>query len=242
MRCASSCRKRRATNPKPSSCSTRSRRRCAAGRCRSPARPGERRRRICRPGQMQLRDVGDLVSAELIRMGAREWGGIGDDAGTAPGPDARPGDALAHRDRRRIARRARSTTCWPTKPSSTSWIALCPARRRAARGKKRIVRLAEWHFGGGDAGQRYCQLSCKRKRKGRCEECPYKAHALQTDDGEGVWQVLTACQRQLRTAGMAGFPSGWTSARCCRWAKRAAPMSNCSPKPCPTLKPPSWRA
>jgi hypothetical protein len=30
---------------------------------------------------LQLRDVGDLVSAELIRMGVREWGGIGDAAG-----------------------------------------------------------------------------------------------------------------------------------------------------------------
>lgn len=30
---------------------------------------------------LQLRDVADLVSAELIRMGAREWGGIGGDDG-----------------------------------------------------------------------------------------------------------------------------------------------------------------
>jgi hypothetical protein len=29
----------------------------------------------------QQRDVGDLVSFELIRLGAREWGGIGDESG-----------------------------------------------------------------------------------------------------------------------------------------------------------------
>jgi hypothetical protein len=93
-------------------------------------------------------DLGELISFELIRMGAREWGGIGD----------------------------------------------------------AIVRLAEWHFGGGDAGQRYCQLSCEAETCGRCEECPYREHEPQTEEGEGVWQVLDGCRRQLRRAGMAGVP------------------------------------
>lgn len=74
-------------------------------------------------------------------------------------------------------------------------------------GKKRIIALARWHFDSGDGGEDYCRLSCEAGEDGRpeghrCEACPYRKHAPQTDDGEAVWEVVGAIGNQLRVAGM----------------------------------------
>jgi hypothetical protein len=137
----------------------------------------------CRDPRPDLgRRIGEVISRELIRMGAREWDGIGDAGGEPFVADARSGDAHPHRDRCRPTRPARSTSCSPMSMNSPgSTPAMSSPDSIAACGKKRIVRLAEWHFGGGDAGQKYCQLSCRRGRKGPLRSVPVQVeHALQT--------------------------------------------------------------
>ena len=81
---------------------------------------------------------------------------------------------------------------------------------RSGTGKKRLRRLAEWHFHGGDAGQQYCRWTCQAESQGRCEPdpetgeggCPYLQHEPETDEGEAVWEVIIACGSQLRVGGM----------------------------------------
>lgn len=67
--------------------------------------------------------------------------------------------------------------------------------------KKRIVALAEWHFGGGPA---YCD-ACPERREddGDCPVCPYRENEPRSLNGERVWTAIRACQGQLRV-GMAG--------------------------------------
>jgi hypothetical protein len=63
-------------------------------------------------------DLGELISVELIRMGAREWGGIGD-ADDNPLPMT-PDQATRMRTATDpSARPERSTRCLPTNRSST---------------------------------------------------------------------------------------------------------------------------
>jgi len=83
----------------------------------------------------------------------------------------------------------------------------------AGHGKKRIRRLAEWHFGGGDAGARYCDQICEWRTNGRCQAdpeaededarkgCHYVAYEPKTEAGEEVWEVISDCAGQLRVAG-----------------------------------------
>jgi hypothetical protein len=71
-----------------------------------------------------------------------------------------------------------------------------PALRRAGpaagRRKKRLIVLAEWHFGGG-AG--YC-AACPTT----CAKCPYVLNAPRTPDGVAAWEAIRRCSGQVRAA------------------------------------------
>jgi hypothetical protein len=79
----------------------------------------------------------------------------------------------------------------------------------AERGKKRVRALCRWHFQPG-AGPDYCRackeegLPCTRGEPGADGQlCPYREHALISRQEHEAWDVLLACQGQLRLA-----PSG----------------------------------
>ena len=79
----------------------------------------------------------------------------------------------------------------------------------AERGKKRLRALCRWHFqpGGGPEYCRACRdddLPCARGEPGADGRlCPYREHALISQQEHEAWDVLLACQGQLRLA-----PSG----------------------------------
>ena len=79
----------------------------------------------------------------------------------------------------------------------------------AERRKKRIRALCRWHFqpGGGPEYCRACNeegLPCARGEPGADGRlCPYREHALISRQEHEAWDVLLACQGQLRLA-----PSG----------------------------------
>jgi hypothetical protein len=68
--------------------------------------------------------------------------------------------------------------------------ALCRPHPDPGRGKKRLIALAEWHFGGGEG---YC-AACPDT----CAACPYLEHAPQTADGIAAWAVLKRAAGQVR--------------------------------------------
>ena len=75
--------------------------------------------------------------------------------------------------------------------------------------KKRITALCRWHFQSG-GGPEYCRacrddgLPCARGGPGADGRlCPYREHALISQQEHEAWDVLIACQGQLRLA-----PSG----------------------------------
>jgi hypothetical protein len=84
-----------------------------------------------------------------------------------------------------------------------------PPPGAAERGKKRIRALCRWHFqpGGGPEYCRACRdddLPCARGEPGADGRfCPYREHALISHQEYETWDVLLACQGQLRLA-----PSG----------------------------------
>ncbi|HXF88139.1 MAG TPA: hypothetical protein VNK48_07300 [Xanthobacteraceae bacterium] len=69
---------------------------------------------------------------------------------------------------------------------------LCRAGPVAGRRKKRLIALAEWHFGGG-AG--YC-AACGET----CAECPYLLNAPRTPDGVAAWETIRRAAGQVRVA------------------------------------------
>jgi hypothetical protein len=77
--------------------------------------------------------------------------------------------------------------------------------------KKRMRALCRWHFqrGGGPEYCRACRddgMSCARGEPGADGRfCPYREHALISSQEHDAWDVLLACQGQLRIA-----PSGHT--------------------------------
>ncbi|MFN3349060.1 hypothetical protein [Pseudorhodoplanes sp.] len=68
--------------------------------------------------------------------------------------------------------------------------ALCRAGIAADRRKKRLIALAEWHFGGGDG---YCSACPKT-----CAECPYVLNAPRTPDGVAAWEAIRRAAGQVR--------------------------------------------
>ncbi len=76
----------------------------------------------------------------------------------------------------------------------------------AERGKKRVRALCCWHFqpGGGPEYCRACRddgLPCAQGARGADGRlCRYREHALITDQEHEAWDVLLACQGQLRLA------------------------------------------
>jgi hypothetical protein len=70
--------------------------------------------------------------------------------------------------------------------------ALCCAGPLAGRRKKRLIALAEWHFGGGDG---YC-AACGET----CAECPYVLNAPRTPDGVAAWESIRRAAGQVRAA------------------------------------------
>jgi hypothetical protein len=84
---------------------------------------------------------------------------------------------------------------------------LCQVLLNAA--KKRLRALCRWHFQPG-GGPEYCRaccdddLPCARGEPGADGRlCPYREHALISTQEHEAWDVLLACQGQLRLA-----PSG----------------------------------
>ena len=79
----------------------------------------------------------------------------------------------------------------------------------AERRKKRLRALCRWHFqpGGGPEYCRACRgddLPCARGEAGSDGGlCPYRKHALISQQEHEAWEVLLACQGQVRLA-----PSG----------------------------------
>jgi hypothetical protein len=208
-RCASRSPKRRATTPPRSSSWRRSNPRCAAGRW--PRRGASSKPRACEPTTVAgdlLFDVSEEVSRELLRLGV-----VGSKAlptkqpasrSTSP-PTATPACAPPATP---TARPGRSTTCCADERVFEKLDAdyvMPDAKRRA---EKNALSGSPNGTSGGDAGQRLLQLSCQAANAGPLRTVPVQVHALQTDEGEGVWHALIACQRQLRTAGMAGVPIG----------------------------------
>lgn len=76
---------------------------------------------------------------------------------------------------------------------------LCRAQLRQGRRKKRIIALAEWHFGGDGSGRDYCK-HCPE----RCDDCPYELHKPLTAAGIAAWEVFRCSGGQLR-AGVGGI-------------------------------------
>jgi len=131
-------------------------------------------------------------------------------------------------------------------PSSRSHAPACAAER----GKKRIRALCRWHFQPG-GGPGYCgackeeELACAQGGPGADGRlCPYREHALISRQEHEAWNVLLACQGQLRLApsgqvigidmhaalrlaAARGYASS-CSRSCCRlerraWSRRCAP-------------------
>jgi hypothetical protein len=71
-------------------------------------------------------------------------------------------------------------------------------------GKKRMRALCRWHFqpGGGPEYCRACRdngLPCARGERGADgQRCPYREHALISAQEHEAWDVLLACQGQIR--------------------------------------------
>ena len=108
----------------------------------------------------------------------------------------------------------------PTPENIAAVMELYPGRRAvlpgvhapagaAERRKKRVRALCRWHFqpGGGPEYCRACRddgLPCARGEPGADGRlCPYREHALISRQEHEAWEVLLACQGQLRLA-----PSG----------------------------------
>jgi hypothetical protein len=69
----------------------------------------------------------------------------------------------------------------------------------AGRGKKRLVALADWHFGGGDG---YC-AACPQA----CPDCPGRLSRPATVEGAQVWDLALRMGGQLRA--VPGAVLGW---------------------------------
>jgi hypothetical protein len=155
-----------------------------------------------------LLDVSEEVSRELMRLGivaskASSTKKTGEPFALTPdretrlrtANDVRPPDGHDRRPagRRTGLRQAGRRICHPD------------AMRRAE--KNALSGSPNGTSTGATPGKDTANSPARRKRKGRCEECPYKTRApnrrrrrrLASPDG---------CQRQLRTAGMAGVPIG----------------------------------
>ena len=90
----------------------------------------------------------------------------------------------------------------------SGWRAVLPGVHAppgaAERGKERIWALCRWHLqpGGGSEYCRACReggLPCARGERGAAGRlCPYREHALISQQEHEAWDVLLACQGQLR--------------------------------------------
>jgi hypothetical protein len=96
---------------------------------------------------------------------------------------------------------------YPVGERSFSGVHAAPSG--AERGKKRMRALCRWHFQPGGAPE-YCRachdddLPCARGEPGADGRfCPYRQHALISQQEYEAWEVLLVCQSQLRLA-----PSG----------------------------------
>jgi hypothetical protein len=96
--------------------------------------------------------------------------------------------------------------------------------------KKRIRALCRWHFqpGGGPEYCRTCRgddLPCARGESGADgQRCPYREHTLISRQEHEAWDVLLACQGQLRLA-----PSGHVIGIDMDAALRLAAARGCDP-------------
>jgi hypothetical protein len=66
----------------------------------------------------------------------------------------------------------------------------------AGSGKKRLIALADWHFGGGES---YC-AACE----GACPDCPARLNHPETPEGWQVWDLVQRLTGQLRVVGGMG--------------------------------------
>jgi hypothetical protein len=135
-----------------------------------------------------------------------------------PGPaDSRARDPARHQLERRGARRwtgaanarehRRGDGALPGRRAVLPGVHAPPGA--AERRKKRIRALCRWHFqpGGGPEYCRACRdddLPCARGEPGADgRNCPYREHTLISAQEHEAWDVLLACQGQIRLA-----PSG----------------------------------
>jgi hypothetical protein len=110
---------------------------------------------------------------------------------------------------------------WPARVAAMMAAETLPGRRAvlsgvhaspgiAERRKKRIRALCRWHFqpGGGPEYRRACHDDGLPRARGEPGAdgrlCPYREHALISRQEHDAWEVLVACQSQLRLA-----PSGY---------------------------------
>ena len=133
--------------------------------------------------------AGLAFTRSLAHSGIAGWEGIGD-------AERQSGRADQGDDRRR----ARPVAGVRRHRSALRRAGDCPGR-----GKKRLIALAEWHFGGGEG---YC-AACPEA----CQTCPYREHAMR--------QRLTAsppgrssCARPGRSAPLWAVSTRSTSPRC----------------------------
>ncbi|MGT2515658.1 DUF7697 family protein [Sphingomonas panni] len=150
---------------------------------------------------VQLEDLGDALSFALIVEGARDWRDVAigrlDEMGDPILVDGEPVFDVLTFSRENLEMLLTDPVIF----DAIDAVYVMPfAQRERAKTASPPRRMA---LGGGDAGGRYCQLSCSAggDRPKRCEGCPYRTEEAETEIADGVWEVLTACERQLRVAG-----------------------------------------
>jgi hypothetical protein len=209
--------------------------RLAAWRCSGRSdvdrhRPADRRRR-----------------ARLARADPARAGRMGRDRRRrrqAARADARPRDPVRHRQCRGPADRKHRPAARRRRAIVAAIDAAYVRPDAAGSGKKRLVRLAEWHWGGGDAGQNYCRSPANRP-SGRGGAAAKSARTASTRSAAKRRRRLGSADRLRAPAAPRRHGRGSDRARLRRAvmtiARGAAPISSCSPTCCPNLKPQSCR-
>ena len=150
---------------------------------------------IAEQGVEARQDAGDAFSDTLIREGIVEWEGIGDAEGQVL--PVTPDTITAFLADPRLFEEADAAYVLP-------WLARDAEKNVSAPSSNGTLT-------GGDAGGRYCQLSCSAGQGARCEACPYRRHEPHTEEGEGVAELIRRGWRQLRAGFGGAYALDWTA-------------------------------